>query len=58
MANFLTKLFGSKADRDNRELKPFLEKTLAVYETIKDLSNDELRSKTIEFKSKRKKSKN
>lgn len=52
MANFLTKLFGSKADRDNKELKPFLEKTLAVYETIKDLSNDELRSKTIEFKSK------
>lgn len=52
MANFLTKLFGSKADRDNKELKPFLEKTLAVYETIKDFSNDELRSKTIEFKSK------
>jgi len=52
MANFLTKLFGSKADRDNKELKPFLEKTLVVYETIKNLTNDELRSKTIEFKSK------
>jgi len=52
MANFLTKLFGSKADRDNKELKPFLEKTLVVYETIKELTNDQLRSKTIEFRSK------
>ncbi len=52
MANFLTKLFGSKADRDNKELKPFLDKTLAVYETIKGLTNDQLRSKTIEFRAK------
>jgi preprotein translocase subunit SecA len=52
MANFLTKLFGSKADRDNKELKPFLDKTLAVYESIKDLTNDQLRSKTIEFRAK------
>lgn len=52
MANFLTKLFGSKADRDNKELKPFLEKTIAVYETIKGLSNDQLRSKTVEFRAK------
>ncbi len=52
MANFLTKLFGSKADRDNKELKPFLEKTLVVYETIKELTNDQLRSKTIEFRAK------
>ncbi|MCQ2264858.1 MAG: preprotein translocase subunit SecA [Bacteroidales bacterium] len=50
MANFLSKLFGTKADRDLKELKPYLEKTLAAYETIKGLSNDELRHKTVEFK--------
>ncbi|HPE41188.1 MAG TPA: preprotein translocase subunit SecA [Bacteroidales bacterium] len=52
MANFLTKLFGSKADRDLKELKPYLEKTLSVYENIKDLTTDELRSKTKQFRSK------
>lgn len=48
--SFLGKLFGTKADRDLKELKPYLERTLAAYETIKDLSNDELRHKTVEFK--------
>ena len=51
MANFLTKLFGSKADRDLKELKPYLEKTLTAYENIKDLTTDELRSKTKQFRS-------
>ncbi len=50
MANFLKKLFGSKSDRDLKEVKPLLEKTLAVYPAIQQLSNDELRAKTIEFK--------
>jgi preprotein translocase subunit SecA len=52
MANFLTKLFGTKADRDMKELQPLLKKTLAAYETIKDLSIDELRHKTVEFREK------
>lgn len=50
MANFLSKLFGTKADRDMRELKPILNDILDVYESVKDLTNDELRQKTIEFK--------
>ncbi|MDL2308028.1 preprotein translocase subunit SecA [Bacteroidales bacterium OttesenSCG-928-C03] len=50
MANFLKKLFGTKADRDMKELKPILADVLEAYESIKDLSNDELRAKTIEFK--------
>jgi len=50
MANFLTKLFGTKADRDMKELQPLLKKTLAAYETIKELSIDDLRHKTEEFK--------
>ena len=52
MANFLTKIFGTKADRDMKELKPLLNKTLEVYETIKNLTTDELRHKTLEFREK------
>ncbi|MCQ2271840.1 MAG: preprotein translocase subunit SecA [Bacteroidales bacterium] len=50
MANFLSKIFGTKSDRDLKELKPYLEKSLAAYETIKNLTNDELRHKTVEFR--------
>ena len=50
MANFLSKLFGTKADRDMKELRPILEKCLEAYEPISKLSNDELRAKTIEFR--------
>ncbi|MBQ6236945.1 MAG: preprotein translocase subunit SecA [Bacteroidales bacterium] len=50
MANFLSKLFGSKSQRDLREVNPFLEATLKVYPSIKELTNDQLRAKTIEFK--------
>jgi preprotein translocase subunit SecA len=52
MANFLTQLFGSKANRDLKELKPFLEKTLEVEKNIITLTNDELRAKTMEFREK------
>ncbi len=48
--NILTKLFGNKSQRDLKEVKPFLDATLAVYPTIADLDNDGLRAKTIEFK--------
>ncbi len=50
MANFLTKLFGTKAERDMKELQPLLQKTLQAYETIKNLSTDDLRHKTVEFR--------
>ena len=50
MANFLSKLFGTKADRDLKELKPYLNKALEAYEVIKNLTNDELRHKTVEFR--------
>ncbi len=48
--NILTKLFGNKSQRDLKEVKPFLDATLAVYPTIAALDNDGLRAKTIEFK--------
>ena len=50
MANFLTKLFGSKSQRDLKELNPILAKCLEAYDQVTKLSNDELRAKTIEFK--------
>ena len=50
MANFLTKLFGSKADRDLKALKPYLNATLEAHKKIETLSNDELRALTTDFK--------
>ncbi|MBO4281851.1 MAG: preprotein translocase subunit SecA [Bacteroidales bacterium] len=50
MANFLSKLFGTKSDRDLKELNPILETIKDAYERIKDLSNDALRAKTQEFR--------
>ncbi len=50
MASFLTKLFGSKSQRDLKELNPILAKCLEAYDQVTKLSNDELRAKTIEFK--------
>ena len=50
MASFLTKLFGSKSQRDLKELNPILAKCLEAYDQVTKLSNDELRAKTVEFK--------
>ena len=50
MANFLTKLFGNKSQRDLKVVRPFLDATLAIYPEIEKLTNDQLRAKTIEFK--------
>jgi preprotein translocase subunit SecA len=50
VAEILKKLFGSKADRDMKQLKPILDQVLAAYGPIDKLSNDELRAKTNELK--------
>ena len=47
---FLSSLFGNKAQRDMKEIKPIVEKVLAVEPEIQKLSNDELRAKTDEIK--------
>lgn len=52
VAQILKKLFGSKADRDMKQLKPILDQIIAAYEPIDKLSNDELRAKTNELRSK------
>ncbi len=48
--NTLTKFFGNKSDRDIKGVTPMLEKIKVVYETVIDLSNDDLRQKTKDVK--------
>ncbi len=50
MIGFLSKIFGNKSQRDLKEVMPFVNEAKVVYETMKTLSNDELRAKTIEFR--------
>ena len=45
----LSKLFGSKATRDMKQIQPWVDKIKAVSPTIEALSNDELRAKTKEL---------
>ena len=47
---FIGKLFGNKATRDMKEIKPWVDKVKAVYPEISKLSNDELRDRTEELK--------
>ena len=44
--NFLRKIFGSKADRDYRAVKPLLDKILKKYDEIDKLSDDALRERS------------
>ncbi|MGB4205114.1 MAG: preprotein translocase subunit SecA [Bacteroidales bacterium] len=50
MASFLKKFFKTKSQRDVKSLLPVLSDIKAAYEVIKNLSNDELRAKTTEFR--------
>ena len=46
----LSTLFGNKAARDIKEIRPIVEQILAVEPEIQRLSNDELRAKVDEIK--------
>jgi preprotein translocase subunit SecA len=47
----ISNLFGNKADKDVKAILPYVDKINEQYEKLKNLSNDELRAKTTEFKS-------
>jgi preprotein translocase subunit SecA len=53
MLNFLTKgitqIFGTKSDRDNKELQPYVGLTNEEFAKLKSLSHDEFRAKTTEL---------
>jgi len=51
MLNFISKIFGSKSDRDVKSLKPIVDRINEEYQKLTNLSHDELRDKTTNFKS-------
>ncbi len=52
MIGFIKGLIGDKEARDKKAISPYVNKIKVAYESIKTLSNDELRAKTAEFKQK------
>jgi preprotein translocase subunit SecA len=50
MLKFISKLIGSKSDRDLKKLQPFVTEINTYSQHIAAMSNDELRAKTISFK--------
>jgi preprotein translocase subunit SecA len=53
MANFfdkILKLFGTKSDRDLKEVNPIVDAINAEFEKLKNISNDDLRAKTQAFR--------
>ena len=47
---FLSKLFGNKAQRDIKQIQPYVDKVKEVYPTIQRLTNDELRNRTSQIR--------
>ena len=52
MANFLKKLFGSKAERDVKQITPILNQVLAAYDRLDKLSDDDLRAESAALREK------
>jgi preprotein translocase subunit SecA len=52
MLNLIKKIFGDKHEKDLKVLWPIVAEINSHYETIKNLTDDELRNKTKEFKEK------
>ncbi|MEM8889999.1 MAG: preprotein translocase subunit SecA, partial [Bacteroidota bacterium] len=50
MKSFIQKLFPSKKDKDVKALEPYVESVAEEYEKLHNISDDELRGKTEEFK--------
>lgn len=50
MLSLISKLFGSKKDKDVREMQPLVRQINEFYDTYLKLSDDELRGKTDEFR--------
>jgi preprotein translocase subunit SecA len=48
--NFLTKVFGSKNERELKKLQPFVEQTNSLEPEIKAMSDDQLKAQTAKFK--------
>lgn len=51
MLGLISKLFGSKSERDVKGILPIVDKIKAEFAKLDGISNDDLRAKTIDFKS-------
>lgn len=52
ISGLLKKIFGDKSQKDIKELRPYADKINEAYALLQGLSDDDLRAKTISFKSK------
>ncbi len=50
MAGLLKAFFGTKSDKDRKEVQPYVDKILAIYPKIDSLSNDELRARSASLR--------
>ncbi|MCK4385608.1 MAG: preprotein translocase subunit SecA, partial [candidate division Zixibacteria bacterium] len=50
VTNLISKVFGSKHQRDTKKILPIVEQINRIYEEYKNLSDEELKGKTEEFK--------
>ena len=50
LASLIKAVFGSKADKDRKEIEPYIQKIKAVYPAIEALTNDELRARSEALK--------
>ena len=46
VSNVIKLLFGSKTEKDRKQIEPYVRKIKEVYPTIQSLSNDELRARS------------
>ena len=51
LSKSVTKIFGTKSDRDIKAIMPLVEQIKAAYALLSSLSDDELRAKSSQFKS-------
>ncbi len=50
IGNIITKIFGTKHERDVKAMMPLVQEINDFYEKLHDLSDDDLKAKTEEFK--------
>ena len=49
LSNIIKLFFGSKADKDRKQIEPYVQKIKEIYPSIEKLSNDELRAHRAEL---------
>jgi preprotein translocase subunit SecA len=50
MLDFLKKLFGTKSEKDIRDIEPIVEEINSIYATLNSISNDDLRARSAKLK--------